>query len=413
VAAVAADLNTEIEGEPANIRAVATWLRGGLGTGLGTLGDAVSAQRGAASGDWQGEAGTAFASRSQTLVEVADGSQGAAAKAADSVGVLASALDRAQSDMAAVRGKAGAAGLSVDGMWVRNPGSGPPSAGPSPAPDAPAADRTSWEQADQAVREHNAKVEVWNGCVNDANDANDAWQKALEAAAQDWHANDSTLIGLTGQLLGASVQIELIRRATPVLTADVDEMLHRASQLRQHAAALVDDAGRVVDPARYYQLLDEASDLEHGHPSARAGLGNWELPKGLTRGLWAIDVATAGFGIYSDIEDGESTAQAVTSNVVPAAASILAGTASGAAIGGAVGTFIPIPGVGTAAGVVVGAAVGTVVGAFTSGAIDSLWESGADSLGDWGNAAVDGVEEIGDTFSAAGDFAGDVVGSIF
>ena len=78
-----------------------------------------------------------------------------------------------------------------------------------------------------------------------------------------------------------------------------------------------------------------------------------------------------------------------------------------------VGSFIPIPGVGTAAGVIVGAAVGTVVGAFTSGAIDSLFDSGADTLGDWGGAVVDGVEEVGETFSSIGEGVGDVFDSIF
>ena len=54
-----------------------------------------------------------------------------------------------------------------------------------------------------------------------------------------------------------------------------------------------------------------------------------------------------------------------------------------------------------------------MVGAFTSGAVDSLLESGADSLEDWGGAVVDGVEEIGETFSDVGDAVGDVFDSIF
>lgn len=52
-----------------------------------------------------------------------------------------------------------------------------------------------------------------------------------------------------------------------------------------------------------------------------------------------------------------------------------------------------------------GAVVGTVVGTFTSGAVDSLWESGADSMGDVGTAAVDGVKEIGKTAESVGDLA--------
>lgn len=83
------------------------------------------------------------------------------------------------------------------------------------------------------------------------------------------------------------------------------------------------------------------------------------------------------------------------------------------AAGAVVGSFIPAPGVGTAAGVVVGAGVGLVVGSFTSGAIDSLFESGADSLGDVGDAVSDGLDEIGDTVGGLVEGAGEVFDSIF
>ena len=46
-------------------------------------------------------------------------------------------------------------------------------------------------------------------------------------------------------------------------------------------------------------------------------------------------------------------------------------------------------------------------------AIDSLFDSGADTLGDWGNAVVDGVDEIGETFGSIGEGVGDVFDSIF
>lgn len=69
------------------------------------------------------------------------------------------------------------------------------------------------------------------------------------------------------------------------------------------------------------------------------------------------------------------------------------------------GSFIPVPDAGTAVGVVAGAVVGTVVGTFTSGAVDSLWKSGGDSLDDVGTAAVDGVREIGKTARSVGDLA--------
>lgn len=44
---------------------------------------------------------------------------------------------------------------------------------------------------------------------------------------------------------------------------------------------------------------------------------------------------------------------------------------------------------------------------------DSLWESGADSLGDAGNAIMDGLEEVRDTGAAVGDLAKDAWDAIF
>ncbi|GEP39264.1 hypothetical protein NPS01_29270 [Nocardioides psychrotolerans] len=380
------DLDTEIEGSVATIRGVATWLTRDLRPGLGDLSDAVAAQRSAAQGDWDGEAGSAFAQRAGTLTTSADDGAQITGEVADDVETLATALGTAQQAMADVRVAACVGELVVDGFWVRNP--------------------------DAAVQEHPDRVRVWNRCVEDATAAWEAWQAALDTAGSAWADHDSQYVGIAAQLLSAGVQVELIRRTTPILTAEVDSMLTRAAELRAHADALRTPDGQISDPSRFYDLLDQADRLDDAHPAARGNLPSWELPRGLTRGLWVLDVAAAGYSIHSDWDE-EGPAQAITSNAVPAAASIASGVAAGAATGAIVGTFIPVPGVGTAAGVVVGAGVGLVVGAFTSGAVDSLFESGADSLGDWGGAVADGADEIADTVSGLAEGAGEVFDSIF
>ncbi len=86
------------------------------------------------------------------------------------------------------------------------------------------------------------------------------------------------------------------------------------------------------------------------------------------------------------------------------AASVIAGAATGAVVG----SFIPVPGVGTAVGAVVGAGVGV----FTSGAIDSLFEDGPDVMDAWDA----GLESLGDTGGAIADGVGglvDGVGGLF
>ena len=405
-------LDTEIEGEPANIREVSRWVGGDLAGGLDTMATEVGNHRRNVAGDWQGEAADGFAGRAQTLVRKADEGVTISHAVATVLDTLADELRDAKQDMAEVRSTARNGDLTVTGFVIVKPGPQPPSAGDLPA-DATPQESDSWHRRNDAVIAYNAQIDVWNSCVTLSDAAFQRWLDALEAAGRAWETHDSQYVGLTAQLLSAGTQLELVRRTNPIMVGQVDDMLLRAQQLRDHAAAMVRPDGRFVgDRAHYFDLLEQADRLDEAHPSARARLPNWEIPRGVTRAFWALDVLAAGYGIHSDWEE-EGATQAIVSNAVPAVAAIAAGAASGAALGGVIGTFIPVPGVGTAAGVVVGAVVGTMVGAFTSGAVDSLFESGADTLGDWGNAVVDGFDEIGDTFGSIGEGVGDVFDSIF
>jgi hypothetical protein len=197
----------------------------------------------------------------------------------------------------------------------------------------------------------------------------------------------------------------------PVLIKQSEWMSTRAIELRNHANALKNADDIIPEGSRghFYRLLDEATDLETRAPQVYDDAKNFKLPKGVGRSLGVLGLAATGFAIHEDMEEGESATQATVSNVAGMGASI----AAGAYIGGAIGTAIPVPVVGTVTGVVVGAVVGTAVGAFTSGAIDSLWDSGLDSLGDAGQAVEDGWNEIKDTGEAVGDLASDAWNAVF
>lgn len=406
------DLDTEIEGEVANVRAVARWLRGDLKSGFSDHGTAVGRQRNAAAGDWQGDAGTAFGQRARTLVVSSEDGASHTEVVAQLCDDVAEDLRTALEAMEGVRSRAREGELTVDGHWVRDPGQGPPAAGPSPTGDVSQAEVSAWEAKDQAVREHNQKVEVWNRCVEDADEAHQAWIDALDSAGSLWERYDTQYAGLTAGLLGSAFQLEVVRRVTPVMVGQVDEMITRAEQLRAHADALKTPSGHVVDPPRYYDLLDEAQRLDDAVPPARANLPSWELPRGLTRGLAILDVAAAGYGIYSDWDE-EGPTQAIVSNAVPAAAGIASGMAAGAYIGGVAGSFIPIPGVGTAIGIVGGAVVGGVVGAFTSGAIDSMFDNGITAVGDAVSEGWNEVEEMGSSIADGAGAVADGIGNAF
>lgn len=409
------DLDTRIDGSPGSIRAVATWLRKDFGDSADELAGSVWQQRSRAASDWEGPAADGFSNAARTLGTKADDVKADAASIAALPEELATALTTAQNGMEQVRKDAAAGGLAVDGTIVRNPGPGPREAGPRPAADAAPGDHDAWQRADNQVKAHNAKVAVWNSCVSAANGHFQTWTSALEETATAWARWDKDLAGLAGNLITAKVEIAVVRKVAPILMAEADFQLEQASRARAHAEALKMPDGSVLPESRtaFYDFLDESKRLERLAPETRTQASNVELPKGLARGLLVVDVLTTGYAIKEDMESGESAAQATTSNVGGTLAAIGAATASGAYIGGVAGSFIPIPGVGTAVGVVGGAVVGAVVGSFTSGMIDGLWESGLDSFSDVGDAVMSGVEEVADLGNAVGDLASDAWNSIF
>lgn len=169
--------------------------------------------------------------------------------------------------------------------------------------------------------------------------------------------------------------------------------LDRAGRLTAQSQAVTDDAARLV----------------------RAGKAAG----------WIVGGALTGVSIYQDMQAGESTAQAVTSNGVGFFAAAASGAAAGAGIGTLIGTVLPGP--GNAIGLVAGAVIGGAVGIVTSGAVDSIFENGWDvgaalengwnDLADTGMAvgdlAVQGWTAAGEAISAAGDGLSDAWDSIF
>ncbi len=281
------------------------------------------------------------------------------------------ALQRTQEGLASVRDQALAAGLMVAGTTVLEP----------PGPAAPDR-RRAW---DLAVRETSRLLA--------------GWTEVLDAAAAAWHGHAADLTGLVGDLIIGGYEAALIARLAPVMAAEAAEQRTLARQLEANAEAMRRE-GRFVDGDRdaHYRLRDDA-DLARSRAVQAAELaGRPELPRGLRGGIagagGALSVITTAWGIDGDLEAGESGEQAVVSNVGGTVAGIAAGAAAGAGIGAAVGSVVPVA--GTVVGAVGGAAVGTAVGVVTSGAIDSMYEHGVDSVGDVGDAAADGLDDLGD-----------------
>lgn len=402
-------LETRLDGDPEALLAVADWLRGSLGSTAESAGTSVFRQRSHLASAWEGAAGEAFGRRATTLGASCDRLQEQASGVARDLDVLAAAMRRAQRGLEGVRADAAAAGLRVAGTLVLEP---TPVAAPAPqSGEVTAQQAIAHEQATQRYEAYQEQVAAWNRAVADTDQRLEDWSKALDRAASVWRDHAADLVGLAQDLMVGTYSAALVSRLAPVLAGEAAEQLTTARQLAAHADEMLKDGRLLTGTADgYYDLLDRSAAADARAAQYAEAAKDPKLPKGVKGVGGVLGVVTTGYGIHSDIEDGESPEQAVASNVGGTLAGIGAGAASGAAIGAAAGTVVP--GAGNVVGAVGGAIVGTGVGIVTSGAIDSMFENGVDSAGDVVDAVGDGVGDLADAGEDLVDLGGDLVDGI-
>src|SRR5690606_22179847 len=163
--------------------------------------------------------------------------------------------------------------------------------------------------------------------------------------------------------------------------------------LRRQAAWLADEARARSDDAvhlrdyiartgdrsaigYHHELIEESFELRIESDWAKRAADDVRLPTGLRAGGGALGVVTTGVGIYADLQSGESTAQAVTSQGTGAAL----GVAGAAGAGALVGSVVPGAGTLTGAAVAGGAALAAgVVGSLAGDRmVDRLWPGSDD-----------------------------------
>jgi hypothetical protein len=370
----------------------------------------VYAQRSQASSAWTSEAGTAFGTKVGALGDAADGTSTAASSVATEVDALAHALETAQAQMEEARQVARDGGIDVDGTVIQDIGDAPPDVAALPA-DASPAETAAYDQGMADIDAYDKKVKAWDAAIALADGADADWESAVENLGATWSAKGNDIVALFNDLLTGTAEAAAQFQVSKWYANSASTFSQQAAVYRQLAASYLVD-GRVSpgNTGAFYDALDKArvnAALADGAKPAGVRVGT-----AVSRGFLALGVVATGVGIYTDMQDGESPAQAAVSN----GGGFVASLAAGAGTGALVGSFIPIPGVGTAAGAIVGTIVGAGVGIVTSGMIDSMWENGVDNMGDVGEAIADGWGDLVDTGEAIGDLAGDagdaVVGGI-
>jgi len=415
-------LDTQVDGSVASIRSAAAWLRECVKPFASGLGDTVFQQRSSAASAWQGNTSEAFGARLTTTGKASDSVSTIASGAAMTIDDLAAALQTAKDEMERARTTAREGDLSVSGYVISSPGNPPPDVAALPA-GATQAEADAHAQGIAAIDAYNAKVKVWDEVVAIVQDARALLEQRIADGAGTWEANRGNLVGVFAEFTTGGIEGALNFKIAKILGKGPDVLMGEAAKYRINANALrtgvtdlmpdgpLTPMQRAILEARrlegvpsgsiddFNRMMSTADDLDARASTLRtAGLP--EIPKGLDRTLKGLGAVALGYGIYADMQDGESGTQAVVSNGVGFGASVAAGAA--------IGTLIPVPGVGTA----VGAVGGAVVGIFVSGMADSLFENGVDSLSDVGNAVVDGAQEVGDTAVAVYDLGSDAVGAV-
>lgn len=384
---VTVGVDTRTEGTPSSVYAVASWVRTGLGSGVEASVDGVSRARRAVGDGWEGQAGESFdaqlrseAAREQSFSASLD----PFARAVEDYG---SALSTHALTMAGVRERAAAAGLTISGTVVVDPGVGPGK--PWASGDLTPSQEAQYDRMVADYEHHQALVTAYAAADNDAAAAErrliDA-QDLLARAGQDIKNKLALyIVDWSGALRGA------------VAAGRGKTLLAQAKTLRNQLDELVagmDAAEQAAWRQRYSHLFDQLMEDAVGEVGeARGALSTAEFQAGRMEQLakWSerLGPVVAAVGIGYDISQGKDPTEAVVSGTVGFAAGWGASIAAGAAIG----TLVPIPVVGTVGGALIGAAVGV----FTSGAIDSLFEGGGvgDAIADGAHA----VEEAGDAIA--------------
>lgn len=407
-------IDTSFEGQPGSLEAIADWLRTSFGPGADTLATEVINRRKKMGDAWVGEGGNAFSGRARELAKSSETADETATTSANTIDVLASAMRSAKEGLVSTRETARGAGLTVTGSTIHEPAA-VDHPGTVPGADADTAAVEAYNGRVTSWNAYQDKVTAYNKASGDVDGYLEGWRKALDSTAERLAKDDANLVGLAGNLIvdggGGAIAARMA-----VWYADAAKVSREtAEQAAKHLDELVKDGRLAGTKGQFYDYLNQKAQALKNLDDFETKAGSPKLPRGVKIGGGIIGMLTLGYGIKSDLDDGESTEQAVVSNVggtaVGMGAAIAASAGAGAAVGALGGSVVP--GLGTAVGAVAGVVIGAGVGMVTSGAIDSMYENGVKNIGDVGEAISDGWGDLTTTTSTLWNAGGDLIDGIF
>lgn len=345
-------IDTHIDGDPESVRQLSRWLREQLAPVLDDAEDEVFAARNRIDGAWDGPASDAAMPKLTRAAEGAEKIAVAARDYAQQIDNFAAGLQKAQSMMADARRNAAAAGLTISSDAIDDPLSGDLSA--------------AYGQATRAAEESRS-VE----------------REAAEALVGVW----------------TNPYVDWFFLATEVVDAAAMSVVDVQTWAMKNKAAWLD-----AESTKYFDLARNASegtpssviyrDVDYARTTAARAAVLTEAAEDLTKTAdklsGRIGGALAVAGVAWDIHNGKPADQAIVSAG--------AGIAASAAAGAVIGSFIPVPVLGT----LTGAAAGAIAGIYASGAVDSMYETG---IGSVDQAITGGEEALAETGRSIGELA--------
>ncbi|MGA6165683.1 hypothetical protein [Amycolatopsis magusensis] len=385
-------IDTKIAGNPENVRGVSHWLRDSLAKGVSDAATRIYNARNSADAGWRGPAADSFRTKMTDGGQKTDQLATAASDSAQKIDDYAAELQRAQEAMRTVRSNAAAAGLTVNGDVIEDPGPAPAAPGAAPTGEAATPEAVAaHNDATAAADAHATKVNAYNAAQKDADTARQIAKLGTDTLKNVWSDVSNKWFLVIG---------DLVNGAAGTLAAQHASILTKHSKwLAEESAKLLESAKTApasTSAAQIYKDFDASRAAAYSADDAAAAAAKTESNAGRI-GL-KVGGALAVAGVVYDIANGKPVGQAVVSGAVGFGASVAAGAL--------IGSAIPVPVLGTA----VGAGVGAVVGLFASGAVDSLYQNGVGAVGD---AIEDGAEAVADAGKAIGGLAKDAWDALF
>ena len=371
-------IETKVEGNPDQITSLASWLTSSLEPAVSTSGDKLSSAKKDLGSEWQGQTAEAIVSWLADAVSASDSLSTRITDIATALTTYNLVLSSVRTEAECVRNDATSGGLTVDGTVVQEPKNSSDTT--KTALYSSLSGRMSTANSTLSTAQQNLRTSLAPSDIDRVKNCNAVFGVVSELTTKYFTLYASRVIqnsiidaGYAKVQQAARMQNSITAGrvkggASPTEIRAANAELNRATRLGMKGESYIGVArGYEAAPQLYKNGITEPAAARAAKVTGQEATVA-KASKTLGRASNALLVIGTGVGIWADKQSGESTEQAVVSNV--------SATAAGAAVGFAIGSVVPGPGnvVGAAIGIAVGATFSVVASTFTDEMVDSLYE---------------------------------------